>query len=174
MPGTRGKAVGRASKSGVAGLVLLAAALLPVEAVRSQSIYRCDDGRGGVLYTDAPCKQGTAVDVAAGKASPEAIARLEREQQAFQQRQMARDAKAERDDRAARSEREAERKRRQEAELAAQRLAEQNAGYGQGSWWGWYPAWPVVPPIPRPPRPPRPELMPPSGTVPAHPRVPGR
>lgn len=151
--------------------VLLTVTLLAAPAAGAQAIYRCDDGRGGVLYTDAPCKQGAALDLAPGKANPEAIARLERERQAFQQRQMARDARAEREDQAARAEREAERKR-QQAALAEQRLAEQNAI--NQAWWGWYPAWPVLPPQPRPPRPPRPEPVPPVGTLPATPRIPGR
>lgn len=163
---------GRGRRAGVAGLILFAATLQAAPAARAQAIYRCDDGRGGVLYTDAPCKQGAALDLAPGKANPEAIARLERERQAFEQRQRARDARAEREEQASRAEREAERQRLHAAALAEQRMAEQNAM--NSAWWGWYPAWPIAPTPPRPPRPPRPEPVPPSGTLPASPRVPGR
>jgi hypothetical protein len=46
-------------------------------------IFRCDvDGR--VLYTDTPCKKGTAVQIDPGSADPEAVRQLERARQSLE------------------------------------------------------------------------------------------
>ena len=49
-------------------------------------VYRCEEAGKGVTYQDFPCTNGTVVDIRAGAANPEAIARLERQQEAFDQR----------------------------------------------------------------------------------------
>jgi hypothetical protein len=113
----------------------------------AQTIYRCDDGKGGVLYVDAPCKDGAKVDMLPGKADPAAIERLKREQKAFDERQAARDARVQADAQAAR---EARRVREQQASASE---PEPVYGYPPWAWGGYYP-WPPVPPVrPRPPRP---------------------
>ena len=130
-------------------------------AAGAQTVYRCDDGKGGVLYADVPCKQGIRVDIPSGKADPAAIERLQREQRAFAARQAARDARAEREAVAARAERESERQRQRDAWLASQVLPDP---YVWDGWWPWFPIVPVVPPPPPRPRPERP-----SGYLPATP-----
>ena len=49
-------------------------------------VYRCEEAGKGVTYQDFPCTNGTVVDIRAGAPNPEAIARLERQQEAFDQR----------------------------------------------------------------------------------------
>jgi len=46
-------------------------------------IYKCMDKSLGILYTDVPCKEGEKLDVRAGNADPAAIARLDREREAW-------------------------------------------------------------------------------------------
>ena len=46
-------------------------------------IYKCLDKTLGILYTDVPCKEGERLDVRAGDADPKAIARLDREREAW-------------------------------------------------------------------------------------------
>jgi Domain of unknown function (DUF4124) len=43
-------------------------------------VYKCTQPNGTVLYTDRPCKGGTAVDIRLGPADPAAPARLANEQ----------------------------------------------------------------------------------------------
>jgi len=154
----------------VVGIALAAAIASLASHAAAQTIFRCDDGRGGVLYSDAPCKQGVKVDLLPGKADPAAIERLEREQRAFDARQAARDARADRDAAAARADRDAERQRQAEAaRLAAQPPPPPENYYWSSGWPWWYAPLPVVP---RPPvRPPRPEPVAPSGFLPATPRL---
>ena len=116
----------------------------------AQTIYRCDDGSGGVLYADAPCKDGAKVDLLPGKADPAAIERLKRDQKAFDERQAARDAKAQAEAQAIRDARQARAERSGEAPA-------ESIGYPGYAWGGYWP-WPPVPPVP--PRPPRPERAP--------------
>jgi len=60
--------------SGLAGQV--GAAALP--------IYKCMDKSAGIVYTDIPCKDGERMnDLRAGSADPAAIARLDREREAW-------------------------------------------------------------------------------------------
>ena len=124
----------------------------------AQTIYRCDDGKGGVLYVDAPCKDGAKVDMLPGKADPAAIERLKRDQKAFDERQAVRDARVQADAQAAR---EARRLREHQASAS-----EPEPVYGYPPWaWGGYSLGPPVPPVR--PRPPRPEPIP--SFVPAKP-----
>ena len=145
------------------------AATVSIDAM-AQAIYRCDDGRGGVLYSDSPCKQGVKVDLLPGKADPAAIERLERDRRAFDDRQAARDARAERDAANARAERDAERQRQIDAARAAAPPPPPENYYWSSGWPGWYPPLAIYPPV-RPVRPPRPEPVPPSGYLPATPRL---
>jgi hypothetical protein len=46
-------------------------------------IYKCRDARGGLLYTDTPCKGGEQLDLKPGVADPAAILRLARAQAAL-------------------------------------------------------------------------------------------
>jgi hypothetical protein len=59
---------------------------------QGDTIYRCDDGRGGVLYADAPCPGGRVVELPEGKPDPTARERLQRDLDAFERRQAARAA----------------------------------------------------------------------------------
>jgi len=140
--------------------------------VVAQPVYRCDDGTGGVLYADTPCKGGAKVDLLPGKADPAAIERLRREQRAFDERQATRELEARQAALAQREYRLAQREWQYSAGAAmlAERLAaEQN--YYWGGYWPWYPAPPVAAqPLP-PPRPHLPEALRPAPHVPA---VPGR
>ena len=145
----------------------LAAALADVAA---QSVYRCDDGKGGVLYADTPCKGGATVDLAPGKADPAAIERLRREQRAFDERQAARELRAQQEAQAQREYRLAQREWQLDATAAllAERLAAER-NYYWGGYWPWYPAPPVGSPPPGPPRPPWPDALPAAPYVPAAP-----
>lgn len=120
--------------------------------IAAQPVYRCDDGRGGVLYADAPCKGGVAVHVLPGKADSAAIERLHREQRAFDERQAIRDARARAEADALRETRRAQRERD-----AVQAQDVPYGGYPGYAWGGYWP-WPPVPP--RPPRPPDPSGTP--------------
>jgi len=128
----------------------------------AQAVYRCDDGKGGTLYADTPCRGGTKVDILPGKADPAAIERLRREQRAFDERQAAREARAREEALAQRESRLAQRE--WQLDVDAARLAERLAAepvYTWGGWWPWYPGPPVGSPTPKPPRPPRPDASPP-------------
>jgi hypothetical protein len=61
-------------------LALIAAGALLVAAGvadgASASVYKCS-GKLGLVYTDQPCKGGEQLDLHAGKADPEAVARLQ-------------------------------------------------------------------------------------------------
>lgn len=122
----------------------------------AQAVYRCDDGKGGVLYTDAPCRQGAQVDLLPGRADPVAIERLQREQKAFDERHAVREARLRAEAQAAR---EAQRKPAEAPPAPVETYA-----YPPWAWGGWT-AWPPVPP--RPPRPPPPPE--PAPYVPAKP-----
>jgi len=52
-------------------------------AVADTPIYKCKDARGGLLYTDTPCKGGEQLKLKPGVADPAAILRLERAQAAL-------------------------------------------------------------------------------------------
>jgi hypothetical protein len=144
-------------------LLLAAAAFAAPAWTAAQAIYRCDDGKGGVVYTDVPCRGGAKVDVAPGRADPAAIARLERERKAFDERHAAREARLQAEAQAAR---EAQRAKAVEPQAAT------DAYPPYPPWaWGGSSAWP-----PRPPRPPTPPLPPrppePAPYVPAKPASP--
>jgi len=49
-------------------------------------IYKCVDANLRLLYTDEPCKGGEQMNIRAGDADPAAVARLQRERDAFDQR----------------------------------------------------------------------------------------
>ena len=49
-------------------------------------IYKCVDANLGLLYTDEPCKYGEQMNIRAGEADPAAVAKLQRERDAFDQR----------------------------------------------------------------------------------------
>ena len=48
-------------------------------------IYKCLDKNLGLLYTDAPCKDGEPLSIRAGDPDPAAVARLEHERDALDQ-----------------------------------------------------------------------------------------
>jgi hypothetical protein len=148
---------------GLAFAVAAAAAAI-TGAGHAQAIYRCDDGAGGVLYADHPCRNGTKVDVAPGKADPAAIERLEREQWAYEARQAAREARAAAEAQVLREQRLAQRERQLDFEARIPAPAVDT--YAWGGLWPWFPGAPVIPP--RPPRP-RPEAPASAPSVPARP-----
>jgi hypothetical protein len=127
----------------------------------AQAIYRCDDGKGGVLYADAPCKGGAKVEVVPGKVDPAAVERLRREERAFAERHAVREAKLQAEAQAAGDAREARARAERQAELDRQQS--EYVGYPGYAWGGYWP-WPPVPP-----RPPRLDPPPPSGYLPARP-----
>jgi hypothetical protein len=65
----------------------LAIALLGVAGTAGAAalpIYKCMDKTAGIVYTDVPCKDGERMnDLRAGNADPAAIARLDREREAW-------------------------------------------------------------------------------------------
>ena len=129
----------------LAGLAL-AAVVLPFPGDgAAQAIYRCDDGKGGVLYADSPCRGGTVLDLLPGKADPAAIERLRLDQKAFDERQAARDARAQAEAQAARE------SRRAKAGQAVESEASSAAAYPGYAWGGYWPYVPVTP-LPRPRR----------------------
>jgi len=132
----------------------------------AQTVYRCEDGKGGTLYSDTPCKGGAKVDLLPGKADPAAIERLRREQRAYDERQAARELRAQQEALAQRESRLAQREWQLDAASFADRYAPEPV-YGWGGVWPWYPVAPVVPPAL--PRPPRPDVRPPPPHVPAMP-----
>ena len=48
------------------------------------TIYRCKQQDGGLAYQDFPCAGGVVVEIRPGSANPDAIARLAREQEAYE------------------------------------------------------------------------------------------
>jgi Domain of unknown function (DUF4124) len=116
-----------------------------------QAIYRCDDGRGGVLYANTPCSGGRVIEVPESKPDPAARERLQRELEAFDRRQAAREA--------ALSERErlAEARRRTAPQTAGQDDETQSSyapAYGYYGPWYYPPVQRPIKPRPRPQRPP--------------------
>jgi hypothetical protein len=142
-------------------VVLACVAACVTNPLAAQAIYRCDDGKGGVLYADEPCQGGTRMEIRAGTADPAAIERLRRDQKAFDERHAARQARAQAEAQAAAEARRTERERER-----ASAPAEPTWAY-PGYAWGGY--WPYVPVTPRPPRPPP---VAPQGSVPATPAFP--
>jgi len=69
----------------------------------ASTIYRCSDAAGGVLYADAPCTGGRIVDIPRTRIDPLARERLQRDLEAFDKRQAARDAERARREREAQS-----------------------------------------------------------------------
>jgi hypothetical protein len=65
---------------------------LACAAAQAATIYRCSDGRGGVLYADSPCHDGAVVSVPNSAADPAAIERLQRSLAAFDKRWAEREA----------------------------------------------------------------------------------
>jgi hypothetical protein len=60
-------------------LLLFALALMPASApATGAAIYKCFDNRLGLVYTDLPCKDGEKLEIRAGEADPDAVARLDR------------------------------------------------------------------------------------------------
>jgi hypothetical protein len=142
---------------------LLAALAVNPGLVASQAVYRCDDGRGGVLYSDIRCKDGTNVDLLPGKADPAAIERLQHERRAFDERQAAREARAKQEADALRADRRAHR------EAPGEGLREYRPSADWYYWSGVWP-WPVVPVV-KPPLRPRPDKPMPAPSVPARPEL---
>jgi hypothetical protein len=145
-------------------LCCLAAALAAGPVVGAQTFYRCDDGKGGVLYTDTRCRNATELEVVPGKADPAAIERLQREERAFAERQAAREARALEEARALREYRAA--RRQSEREALAYRF-DPDWYYWGGLW-----PWPVVAIEPSPkPRGPRRDRRKTESFVPATPAL---
>lgn len=63
-----------------AAVVVMLILVVAAPSVRAANtvIYRCLDARLEVVYTDLPCKEGSAFEVRPGEADPSAIARLEK------------------------------------------------------------------------------------------------
>ena len=59
---------------------------------QGDTIYRCDDGGGGVLYANVRCPGGRAVELPPDKPDPAARERLRQDLEAFERRQAAREA----------------------------------------------------------------------------------
>jgi len=74
------------------GFIVLLLTFAAAAPLRAQTLYRCDDGRGGVLYADNACPNGHAVDLPPHRPDPAARERLERELREFEARQAAREA----------------------------------------------------------------------------------
>jgi hypothetical protein len=64
----------------------LVLASFPMAAAATAPIYRCQEPGKGVAYQDFPCANGVVVDIRPGAPNAEAITRLERQQEAFDQR----------------------------------------------------------------------------------------
>jgi len=79
----------------VAALAALLAAAASTHALADNSpstIYRCKQQNGRLAYQDFPCPGGVVVEVRPGVPNPAEIARLEREQEAFERAAAARRA----------------------------------------------------------------------------------
>ena len=148
------------------GVVVLAAATLGSH-VLAQTVYRCEDAKGGVLYADTPCKGGAKVDLLPGKADPAAIERARREQRAFDERQAVRDAGSAEEARTIREHRWAQQEWQHDRGAVLDRYAPRADSY-RGALWPWYPTPPA--PSAGPPRPSRPGIQP----APYMPALPGR
>jgi len=74
------------AKSGALVLSLVGLGIVggPAHAA-STTVYRCLDAHLEVVYTDIPCKEGSAFEVSPGDADPAAVARLERVRDALDQ-----------------------------------------------------------------------------------------
>ena len=83
-----GPSVGAAAMRTHTRCVLMVFALLaPLSGLATTaSIYKCVDANLRVLYTDEPCKNGEQLNIRAGNADPAAVAKLQRERDAFDQR----------------------------------------------------------------------------------------
>ena len=75
-------------------LVGMALAACAVPIAHAGTIYRCIEGGGGVLYSDAPCPGGRLVPVPEGNVDPHARERLQRDLDAFDRRQSLRNAES--------------------------------------------------------------------------------
>ena len=82
LPASTAARLRRVSLSSVLAFALLGLAVGNAGAT-ALPIYKCMDRSLGILYTDVPCKEGEKLDVRAGNADPAAIARLDREREAW-------------------------------------------------------------------------------------------
>ncbi len=124
-------------------LVVIASSAL----AQGTTIYRCNDGSGGVLYANIPCAGGVALDLPESKPDPAALERLRREQEAFERRQATRDAVS------AQAAVRRDELRRREEEARRERESQAHA-YTPSYPWFYAPMY--QPPLPRPPLRPRP------------------
>lgn len=67
-------------------LTALAVGAVACGSSASAQVYKCTQAGGRVLYSDAPCKDGTLVDVRGGADNPAAVMQLARDNAAFDQR----------------------------------------------------------------------------------------
>ena len=74
----------RASVAALAALLATVASTPAFADNSSATIYRCKQENGRLAYQDFPCAGGVVVEVRPGAPNPAAIARLEREQEAFE------------------------------------------------------------------------------------------
>jgi hypothetical protein len=104
-------------------------------------IYKCIDRSAGIVYTDIPCKDGERMnDLRAGNADPAAIARLDREREAWDRNAGQRLS----EERRAMVE-----QRRYFNDSPAYLMQEGGGGGGSYDWpdyaffggWGWGPGW---------------------------------
>ena len=72
--------------------VLVLGAIAGVAFAQGETIYRCDDGAGGVLYANARCAGGRALELPESRPDPAARERLRQDLEAFERRQAARAA----------------------------------------------------------------------------------
>jgi hypothetical protein len=126
----------------------LLAFLVVSATAQSAAIYRCGDGRGGVLYTDLPCEQGAVLDVPKSASDPAAVERLQRSLAAFDKRWAEREA-------AEAAARERARAAAAERSRAEQEASRREQSYANGVYTYAYPyvpyfAVPVLPPRARP------------------------
>jgi len=127
-------------------LVGMALAACAVPIAHAGTIYRCIEGGGGVLYSDAPCPGGRLVPVPEGNVDPHARERLQRDLDAFDRRQSLRNAES------ARRQAEEAQQRRAQAALRASEAAEPPAERDYPYVYG-YPVYYGKPPLPPRPRP---------------------
>ncbi len=138
--------------------MLLLAGIAGGAFAQGNAIYRCDDGRGGVLYANTPCPGGHVIALPENKPDPGARERLQRDLEAFERRHAAREAALLRD-----RELLAEQRRRAAPEPAGP--DEQQAIYAPAYGYGYY-APPYFPRF-KPPIRPRPRPLRPPSFVPA-------
>ncbi len=128
--------------------VMIALAACAATLAQANTIYRCSDGAGGVLYSDSPCAGGRVVEVPQTKIDPLARERLQRDLDAFDKRQALRDA-----ERARQQEQQAQLRRAEANARPAETVEPEPYYYPYAYGFAPYYVPPQPPPRPRPVRP---------------------